>query len=195
MNFVAIDFETANPNRSSICSIGLAIVRNGVITKSKHMYVRPNPDWYHGINVSIHGISDEHTRDKPTFRTQWKDLKPYFENQTIVAHNAAFDLSVLRKALDESNLRYPDLEYHCSYRLSKETLNLASHKLDVLAQHFRISLKHHNAESDARASAEVAIRLMKKFKVGSMDELAAITGFRVGTLSGGPNSHSSFSKR
>jgi DNA polymerase-3 subunit epsilon len=194
MDFIALDFETANPNRGSICSIGLAVVKNGIIRKSKHIYVRPNPDWYHGYHTSIHGITHEHTRNQPTFRAVWKELRPYFENQVIVAHNAAFDMSVLRKALDESNLRYPTLEYHCTYRIVKETLPLESHRLNVVAKHLRIPLKHHDAESDARASAEVAIRMMKMFHVNSMEELAVILGFKVGVLQGGPNQHSAYSR-
>ena len=194
MNFIALDFETANPNRSSICSVGLAVVRNGKIIESEHIYVRPTPDWYHGYNTALHGISDGHTRDQPAFRTLWKELKPYFQNQTIIAHNAAFDLSVLRYALDESGLRYPDLEYHCSYRLSKETLNLQSHKLNEVSKHFRIKLNHHDAESDARASALIALRLMEKFKADSLEELSAILGFRIGTLRGGPNQYTSYSR-
>ena len=194
MNFIALDFETANPNRSSICSVGFAVVKRGKIVESQHIYVRPNPNWYHGWHTTIHGITHEHTKDEPTFRQLWKDLKPYLHNQTIIAHNAAFDLSVLRYALDESNLRYPDLEYHCSYRIAKETLNLPNHKLDAIAKHFRIKLNHHDAESDARASAEIALRLMEKFRADSLEELSAMLGFKIGSLRGRPNEYSPFSK-
>ncbi len=194
MDFIALDFETANPNRSSICSVGIAVVRRGRIIESEHIYVRPNPDWYHGYHTAIHGITREHTHDKPSFRTLWRELKPYFHNQTIIAHNAAFDLSVLRYALDGSGLRYPDLEYHCSYRISKETLDLQSHRLNEVSKHFRIKLEHHNAESDARASALIALRLMEKFKTDSLEELSAILGFKIGTLRSAPNSYTPFSK-
>lgn len=195
MDFIALDFETANPNRSSICSVGLAVVKRGRIVSSEHIYVRPNPNWYHGWHTSIHGITHEHTKDEPTFRQLWKELKPYFHKQTIIAHNAAFDLSVLRYALEESNLRYPDLEYHCSYRIAKDTLPLQSHKLNEVSKHFRIKLQHHDAESDARASALIALRLMEKFKADSLEELSAILGFRIGSLRGGPNLHTSYSRR
>lgn len=195
MDFIALDFETANPNRSSICSVGLAVVKGGRITESEHIYVRPNPDWYHGWNTSIHGITHEHTKDEPTFRQLWKDLKPYLHQQTIIAHNAAFDMSALRHALEESNLRFPDLEYHCSYRIAKETLPLPGHKLNEVSKHLRIPLKHHDAESDARASALIALRLMEKFKADTLEELSAILGFRIGTLRGGPNVYTSYSRR
>src|SRR5206468_946479 len=83
------------------------------------------------------------------FQQQWNDLKKFFHNQIIVAHNASFDCSVLRFTLDTSKLAYPDLEYHCTYRLAQETLSLPNHKLDEVSRHFKINLKHHNADSEA----------------------------------------------
>lgn len=195
MNFIAIDFETANPTRSSICSVGIAIVERGRLRKTEHIYVRPTPNYYFSYHTAIHGISHEHTKDEPTFRQLWRELRPYFHNNTVIAHNAAFDFSVLRTALNHSRLRYPDLEYHCTYRLSKEILPLPGHRLSDISKHFRIKLNHHDAESDARASALIALRLMDKFKVDSMEELSAIFGFRIGMLRASPNTHVSFSRR
>jgi len=184
MNFVAIDFETANRNRSSICAIGIAVVKNGKVIRSKHIYVRPIPDYYDAFNTRLHGIGKAHTKDERTFRQLWKELSVYFKGRTIVAHNAAFDLSVLRSVLEASRLKYPDLEYHCTYRLSKKTYSLPSHKLDVVSKHLRIKLEHHNAESDAIAAAKIAIKLCRKYKVKSIDELSEKLGFNVGKIIG-----------
>jgi DNA polymerase-3 subunit epsilon len=140
MNFTAIDFETANSVRSSICSVGLAVVQKGKIVGTNHIYIKPTPNYYDSYNSYLHGISDKDTRNKNTFKELWKDLKPYFHNQTIIAHNASFDCSVLRYTLDCSNLAYPDLAYHCTYRLSQESLNLPSHKLNEVSKHFNIKL-------------------------------------------------------
>ena len=195
MNFVALDFETANPSRSSICSVGLAVVNRGRIIESQHIYVRPTPDWYHGWHTNIHGITHAHTKDEPTFAQLWRDLKPYLHNQTVIAHNAAFDLSALRYALDHSRLRYPTLDYHCSLQLSKRTLNLPGHRLNEISRHLRIRLDHHNAESDARACALIALRLCDKFKADDLEELSAILGFRIGKMKSAPNSYVPYSRQ
>lgn len=196
MNFIAIDFETANSNRSSICSIGIAVVENGNLISSEHIYVRPIPDYYNSINTSIHGISDRHTRNKPAFHQQWNELKKYFHNQTIIAHNAAFDCSVLRYSLDSSKLAYPDLDYHCTLLLSKATLPLRAHTLSDVSGHFGIKLNHHHAESDARAAALIALKLIERNKVNSLKELSTGLGFKVGKISGvGGNGYRAFSKK
>src|ERR1044072_3371535 len=95
VDFLALDFETANENRSSICSVGLAVVRHGRIVQSEHILVRPAPNYYHYYNTHIHGLSHDDTKHEPSFRQLWRELRPYFHNNTVIAHNAAFDMSVL----------------------------------------------------------------------------------------------------
>jgi DNA polymerase-3 subunit epsilon len=195
MNFIAIDFETANIFRSSICSIGLAIVENGKLVDSQHILVKPIPNHYDSLNTFLHGISDRETKNKKTFKQQWKELEKYFNKQTLVAHNASFDCSVLRFTLDSSKLAYPDLDYHCTYRLSQELLSLRSFRLDDVSRHFKIKLKHHNAESDAIASALIALRLCEKHKANSLEELSTALGFKVGKIFSETKTYRPFSKR
>lgn len=195
MNFTAIDFETANASRSSICSVGFAMVQNGKIVKTEHVLIKPVPNYYDGFNSHLHGIDDSHTRDKKTFKQLWEELKPYFHDQTIIAHNASFDCSVLRYTLDVARLPYPDLNYHCTYRLAEKALGLYSHKLNVVSDHFNIKLKHHNAESDAQAAALIALRLCEKLKVDSLEKLSADLGFRIGKIVSKTNSYTPFSQK
>jgi DNA polymerase-3 subunit epsilon len=195
VNFIAIDFETANSNRSSICSIGLAIVENGKLRDTEHIYVKPTPNYYDIYNVMVHGINENDTKNKRTFRQEWKNLRNYFHNQTIIAHNASFDCSALRFALDKGKLAYPNLNYHCTWRLSKELLPLRSFTLSDVSRHFRIKLKHHNAESDAKASALIALKLCEKFKAASLEELSTNCGFKVGSIFGETRTYKPFSKR
>lgn len=195
MNFIAIDFETANSNRSSICSIGLAFVEKGKLVGSEHIYVKPVPNHYDAFNTFLHGISDKHTRNKLTFKQQWSELKNHFHNQTIVAHNASFDCSVLRFTLEHSKLPYPDLDYHCTYRLAQATLPLDSHRLNDVSTHFNIKLKHHNAESDAKAAALIALKLCDHFKVASLEQLSGNLGFKTGKIMSSTKSYRPFSKR
>jgi len=195
MNFIAVDFETANSHRSSICSVGFAIVENGNLVGSEHIYIKPTPNYYDRTNTILHGIDDSHTKDKKSFQQQWKDLKKYFHKQTIVAHNASFDCSALRSVLDTSKLEYPDLDYHCTYRLAKECLPLPTFKLNDVSNHFKIQLNHHNAESDAKASALIALKLCDKHKVSSLEELSKSLGFQVGKIIGKTKNYMPFSKR
>lgn len=195
MDFIAIDFETANSHRSSICSLGVAVVRNGALVHTNHVLIKPVPNYYDGFNSYLHGIDDSHTKYKGTFHQQWEELKPYFHNQTVIAHNAAFDFSVLRFTLDHSGLAYPDLDYHCTYRLAQKALPLSSHKLNVVSCHFNIKLEHHNAESDAKASALIALKLLEQHKVSSLKELSAQLGFKTGKIVSASKSYKPFSKK
>jgi DNA polymerase III subunit epsilon len=196
MNFIAIDFETANSNRSSICSLGVAIVEDGKLVETTEILIRPTPDYYDGFNTALHGISDQHTRDKGSFLEQWQRLRVYFDGMTIVAHNAAFDCSALRAVLDAAVLDYPDFDYHCTWRLAQKTLtHLPNHKLDMVSRHFNIKLKHHNAESDAQAAALIAIKLCEMHEADSLETLSTNLGFKIGKIMGVTNSYKPFSKR
>ena len=56
-NFAAIDFETANHNRSSVCSVGIVIVREGRIVDKIYRLIRPEPEWYSYWHTQIHGLT------------------------------------------------------------------------------------------------------------------------------------------
>jgi len=183
MNFVAIDFETANAKRSSICSVGVAVVRRWKIVKTESFLVKPIPNYYAAYNSLIHGLTEKDTRYAKTFKAQWKDLRKYMDKQVVVAHNASFESSALRSVLDAYSLPYPDLEYHCTLRLTQASLKLRRYSLDHVCRHLKIPLKHHHAESDAIACALVAIRLCKRYNAKSLKDLNRKLGFRPGRIS------------
>ncbi len=195
MNFIAFDFETANSNRGSACSIGLAFVENGKLVGSDHILIKPTPNYYDSYNTYLHGIDDKQTKNKKTFKQLWKELKPYFHNKVLVAHNASFDCSVLRYALDAGKLDYPDSNYHCTWRLSQVAVDTDAHDLHTVSKHFKIKLKHHHAESDAKASALIALKLCDKFKASSMEELSSSFGFKTGKIFSETRVYKAFSKR
>jgi len=119
MNFVALDFETANFKRQSVCSVGLAIVEDLKIVKTINKLIKPTPNYYERINMSIHGIKPEMTEKEKDFAELWPELKPYLENNYVVAHNASFDLSALRYVLNSYKIDYPNLNYFCTMQTSK----------------------------------------------------------------------------
>jgi DNA polymerase-3 subunit epsilon len=189
MNFVAIDFETANAKRSSITSVGVSVVRRWKIVKTESFLVKPIPNYYAAYNSLIHGLTEKDTRYAKTFKAQWKDLRKYIDKQVGVAHNASFESSALRSVLDAYSLPYPDLEYHCTLRLTKASLKLRRYSLDHVCRHLKIPLKHHQAESDAIACALVAIRLCKRYNAKSLKDLNRKLGLRPGRISAAGRLH------
>lgn len=193
MKFIAIDFETANFKRQSICSIGLAVVENFKVVKTINKLIRPTPNYFEAINMSIHGITPKMTENEPSFSEMWAELKPFFDNKKLVAHNASFDFSALRYALDFYQINYPSLDYYCSMLLSKKAFpGLVNYQLPTVCKHLGITgLSHHDAESDAVACANVMIEICKANNVSSLDELEKKLQFSKGEIFS--NSYSPFS--
>lgn len=155
-NFTAIDFETAQGYRWSICQVGLVRVENGRITEELSLLVQPpnNQYWYRFIE--IHGITPRDTATAPTFDKVWHHIEPFIQNQTVVAHNGlSFDFPVLAQTLEYYGMPEPEYTKRCTYRIYKD--NLAS-----LCRNHKIELNHHDALSDARACAELYRRYLEK---------------------------------
>ncbi|KHF39454.1 3'-5' exonuclease [Halalkalibacter okhensis] len=172
MDFVAIDFETANTNRSSVCSIGLVVVKNGKVTDEYYQLIKPNDMYFDPLCVRIHGITPEDVKNAPSFNEAWKDISNLLEGSLVIAHNASFDMSVLRHSLDECNIDYPSFSYNCTVNVSKKTwLGLHSYSLNVVAEHLQIKFKHHHALEDAQVAAQVYLEACKFNNVTSHKEL------------------------
>ncbi|NLK94701.1 MAG: hypothetical protein GX275_05880 [Clostridiales bacterium] len=171
MNYVVIDFETANANRSSACSIGIIEVENDIITKENEFLINPEED-FDGFNIAINGITPEMVKDKPNFKKLWSFIKPMLENKIVIAHNAAFDMSVLRHTLDKYNIPYPTFTYSCTRILSKKTWpELINYKLDTVAKYLGIEFTHHKACEDAKATAIIFSNILKINNTNSFEDL------------------------
>ena len=147
-SFTAIDFETAHGKRWSICQVGLVRVENGEITHTLNRLVCPPDNYYFYRNIEIHGITPYKTKFAPNFANVWNELMPFIHNQTVVAHNGAFDFSCLAQTLDYYQLSHPTFAQQCTYKIYRK--NLAS-----LCHEHHITLHHHDALSDALACAEL----------------------------------------
>ena len=182
MKFVAIDFETANYKRQSVCSIGIAVVEDFKIVETYSKLIKPTPNYYERINISIHKIRPEMTDNEKTFGEIWSEIKPYIEKNQIVAHNASFDFSALRSVLDSYGLDYPELDYYCTMLLSKKLYpGFLNYQLSTVCKELGIDLKnHHDAESDAIACAEIMIRICKDNNYESFDDLSKRLNFSSG---------------
>ena len=186
MNFVALDFETANELRSSPCALAIAVIENGVVSKSKQWLIRPHDMRFTSFNFAIHGIAPEMVHDKPEFDKIWPELEPYLSKYPIVAHSAKFDMSVLRKTLDLYGLKYPKTSYLCSVLLAKVTWpGLASYRLDYLSGHLSFDLIHHNAASDANGAATIVLRSASVYGADSFTKLIEAARIQIGNIADG----------
>ena len=155
-DFIAIDLETANSSLSSACSIGIAAVANFEIVKKFYSLIKPVNIDFSDKNVAIHGIKPEMVKDAPTFTDLWDDIAPFFSSHTpIVAHNARFDLSVLKLCAPP---KIPDLLYIDSMDIASPFVG-SRRNLAACVEAMGIKLEHHHdAFEDAEACAQIAIK-------------------------------------
>ena len=185
MKFTAIDFETANADRGSVCAVGLVMVENGEVVDRLRQLIRPDPLNFDPFNVSIHGISVADVANAPTFSEFWPSLWSRVSGP-LVAHNAAFDMSVLRRALDQFGVQYPETDYFCTRVISRIVWpEHPTYALDHIARAVGISFVHHDAAEDARACALIAIMACRQLNVPTLYGLQDGCGLRVGRLFAG----------
>lgn len=157
-DFAAIDFETANDYPSSICSVGIVIVRNGKVTDTIYELIQPEPNFYCPGNSAVNGFCFEDTDKAPVFPSVWKNIAPQIEGLPLVAHNSSFDEGCLRAAHKTYMMDYPDYRFYCTYRAARKQFpRLSSYRLDAVAAHCGYELQnHHHALADAEACAAIA---------------------------------------
>lgn len=183
MRAVAIDFETANEQRASPCSIGLAWIDDGVITSVEHHYIRPPGMRFASFNVAFHGIGSEQVRDAEEFPAVLAMLAPRLSGRTVLAHNASFDISVVRNTCDVYGLPYPEFDYLCTVKLARQSWpDLTSGRLNDVCDYLGIKFKHHDAGEDAYACASLAIKALKAAGATSFQSLADLNNMTLGRL-------------
>ncbi|HPM91393.1 MAG TPA: exonuclease domain-containing protein [Bacteroidales bacterium] len=152
-DFIAFDTETATAQLSSLCQVGFVVVCNGEVTRKESIFVRPPGNDYAVRNSCLHGIDALKTKDSPEFPEVWEKIGDSFCENLLVAHNASFDLAVLRTTLAYYGLEIPDFKCECTYRMSG--LNLAA-----LCDALEIELvNHHDALADATACAIAYLKM------------------------------------
>ena len=166
-DFAAIDFETANPSRSSVCSVGIAIVRGRKIADTFYSLIKPQPNFYYWRFTQIHGLNYFDTASARLFPEVWEEARARIEGLPLVAHNAAFDEGCLKAAHEFFGMQYPQYEFHCTCRACREYFKTLPDfarpegaSLDCAAEFFGIRLdNHHNAIADAVACAQIALSI------------------------------------
>lgn len=176
MNFIAYDFETANAQVYSACSIALVMVKNSKIVGHYYSLIKPETE-FHWRNIQVHGIHPEDVEEAPSFVEVWHEIEQYFqENRLIVAHNASFDNRVLAGCLSYYGL--PEAHYLslCTVRTSKKLYpSLANHRLNTVSDFLSIGLEnHHHALDDSLACTEILLRQEAEYGVEPLKKLVKI---------------------
>lgn len=163
-NFAAIDFETANRNSSSVCAVGVVIVRDGEITNKFYSLIQPEPNFYTFWNTKCHGLTAEDTEDSPVFPYVWEKIQPFVEGIPLIAHNSGFDEKCLKDVFRVYQMDYPDFEFHCTLKESRKLFpDLQNHQLHTVSRHCGYEMrKHHEALDDAYACAIIGLEVFNQ---------------------------------
>ncbi len=149
MKPVAVDFTTVDRSAESASAIG----RYQLIRPSRRNFVFSN----------IHGISWVDVEAQPTLGEVCDDLEPFWKDADYcLAHNAPFDRNVLTACCSGAGRRPPKVQFIWTVRVARSHWNFRPANLPTVCAQLGISLKHHNAISDALACASIALRAMKE---------------------------------
>ena len=162
-SFAALDFETANSYPSSVCSVGVVIVRGGEFIERFYSLIQPEPNYYDWCCQRVHGLSERDTDDAPVFPYVWDEIAPRIEGMPLVAHNARFDEGCLKAVFRVYQMDYPDYRFYDTLAASRRHFgcSLPNHQLQTVASACGYDLtNHHHALADAEACAAIALKIL-----------------------------------
>lgn len=201
MRFLAIDFETATASRDSACAVGVAMVDGGRIVSSASYLIRPPQNRYSPFNIAVHGITPGMTVDAAPFAHVMATVLEEADGLPLVAHNAGFDMSVLRAGFERSSRPSPRRDYYCTLLMSRSALpGLSDYRLPTVLDAVGGAIAdHHDPRADAEACAEIALGLASLTAADTLEELGARVGMHAGQIlergyrpcrcSSGPRAH------
>lgn len=161
MRYIVFDVETPNLANNRMSAIGITVVENGKMTGSRFSYVNPETH-FDAFNTQLTGISAQTVQDAPNFAALWQTIEPLLQSGILVAHNAVFDLGVLKKCLQAYGIAWKSsVKYLCTVQAARRLLPGMRHSLDVMCDYYGIALNHHQADSDSRACAEILLHYLE----------------------------------
>jgi len=182
LDFTAIDVETANSSNAAACAVGLVRVRDGQVVDQTGWLIQPPAphNVFFEINTRIHGITAADVVNAPTWTEQLAPLAAFAGDDVLVAHNAGFDMAVLKRACEATGDFCPPFRYACTLQVARKVYQLESYRLPFVAAEAGFAeFAHHNATADALACAHVMIDAARRLGVDDLDSLAAAAGVRV----------------
>ena len=163
--YICFDVETPNYLNNRMSAIGISVVEGGRITEEFFSFVNPEEP-FDPFNTQLTGISAETVAAAPTFGQLWPRIETLMSSGVLVAHNAPFDIAVLKSCLRAYGIEWKEsAPYTCTVRIGRAILPGISHKLNDMCSFYNIALDHHKADSDSHACAEILLRYIQKEKV------------------------------
>ncbi|GAA1465625.1 exonuclease domain-containing protein [Nocardiopsis exhalans] len=185
LTWTAIDFETANQDRGSVCAVGLVRVSEGRVVDRFSTLIRPPEavSFFSRHNTAVHGITAADVTEAPTWEKVREQVVDFVQGGALVAHNAPFDMGALRQACAHTGQALPAFDYACTLALSRRTWDLPDHRLPTVCAHVGHQItQHHRADADAEAAAHIMIAAMLRYGTSSLPELSRAAGLRLGRL-------------
>ncbi len=177
-DFVAIDFETANQNSFSACSVGIAKFENGVLVDTFYSLINPEQE-FDPRNIFVHGIYPEDVKNAPTYKEVYPKIKSYINNCLIVSHSS-FDRNVLIKSADYYDVAYIDVDFVDTLTLSRRLVPGVKHSLEDMVNHYNIIEIHdfHNALEDAKGCGLLILSFLNEFNYPTILQLINNAGYK-----------------
>lgn len=176
MSFTAIDFETANSQRGSVCAVGLARVVSGEIVERASWLIKPPSgiDHFEPRNVGIHGIRAQDVVTALGWEESLAAIFLFAAGGRFVAYNARFDASVMRSATEATGIDLPQHEFYCAMELAQGHLDIPRHRLNDVTDHLNLPpFEHHEAGADAIACASVVLAIARMRELQSTADMWA----------------------
>ena len=159
--FIAFDVETPNHLNHRMSAIGITVLEDGEITEEFYSLVDPETDFDY-FNTVLTGIDADKVRGAPNFRELWPRIEPLLSSGVLAAHNASFDMGVLKRCLRDYEIDWtPRAVYLCTVQMGRRLLPGVSHRLDAMCAYYGLPLDHHHAGRDSRACAEILRRYLE----------------------------------